>query len=252
MAEKYRDALLVLAEPMVADYERVLTRAAAPYTADESITTTMSRALRELDQKWSKRFAERSRELADQMLGRVDRYTSKSLGQSLKEMSGGMTLKTPDMPAALRDRMYAASKQNVALIRSIPTDYHDQVSGAVMRSISQGNFGSKTLFDAIRKTGQVTKERAELIAVDQTRKATTAMNTERMKAAGLKKFEWIHSGGGAEPRPLHVRYDGQTFDMDNPPIIDERTGETGFPGQLIHCRCKMRPVVDFTQYLDGQ
>lgn len=253
VAAKYREALSALIEPMVADYDRALNRAAKPYTQDdESPSTSLSRILRDLDQKWSRRFGERARELTDQMLGRVNRYTGKALTQSLKEMSGGLTLKTPDMPAALRDRLLASARENVALIRSIPTDYHKAVSNAVMRSISQGNFGNKSLFEAIQKTGQVTKSRAELIAVDQTRKVTTAMNTERMKAAGLKKFEWIHSGGGAEPRALHVRYDGQIFDMDDPPVIDERTGERGMPGQLINCRCKMRPVVDFTQYLDDQ
>lgn len=73
-----------------------------------------------------------------------------------------------------------------------------------------------------------------------------------MASAGVKKFEWIHSGGGAEPRELHVSYDGQIFDLDNPSIIDRRTGQRGLPGQLIKCKCKMRPVIDFTQYLDEQ
>ena len=156
------------------------------------------------------------------------------------------------MPAGLYDKMMASTKENVALIRSIQTDFHGRIEGAVMRSISSGNFGAKTLFDEITKSGQVTKNRAELIAVDQTRKVTTAMNSERMKSAGLRKFEWIHSGGGADPRELHVRYNGQIFDLDDPPIIDERTDERGLPGQLINCRCRMRPVVDFTQYLDDQ
>lgn len=252
VAAKYRDSLSSLVEPMVAEYERELTRLARPYTADESLATRLARMLGEFDRKWSRRFAERSRVLTDQMLGRVDRYASKALTASLKEMSGGLTLKTPHMPAALYDRLLAATKDNVALIESIQADFHARIEGAVMRSISSGNFGSKTLFEEIQKTGQVTKGRAEFIAVDQTRKVTTAMNAERMKAAGVRQFEWIHSGGGANPRKLHVDYDGQIFDMDNPPVIDERTKERGLPGQLINCRCRMRPVVNFKAYLDEQ
>lgn len=237
--------------PMIDDYQRALSH--HPEVAqDETSATRLSRLLAGLNAKWSKRFADKARVLTDQMIDRTSRYTKKSLGMSLKEMSGGLTLKTPDMPAALYDRMIAATKENVALIKSIQGDYHGKIQGAVMRSIANGGTGAKTLFDEIQHTGQVTKSRAELIAVDQTRKVTSAMNTERMKAAGLRKFEWIHSGGGAEPRPLHVRYDGQTFDLDDPPIIDERTGERGMPGQSINCRCKARPVVDFTQYLDSQ
>jgi len=237
---------------MVAEYERMLHKEARPYTADESLATRLARELREFDRKWSRRFAERSRMLTDQMLSRVDRYTSRALASSLKEMSGGLTLKTPDMPAGLYERLMAATKENVSLIRSIQADFHERIEGAVMRSIASGNFGARSLFEEIIKTGQATKQRAELIAVDQTRKVTTAMNAERMKAVGLRKFEWVHSGGGADPRELHVRYNGQIFDMDDPPVIEERTGARGLPGQLIKCRCRMRPVVDLTHYLDEQ
>ncbi|RIQ43658.1 phage head morphogenesis protein, partial [Bordetella avium] len=37
---------------------------------------------------------------------------------------------------------------------------------------------------------------------------------------------------------------------DNPPIIDKTTGERGLPGQLINCKCRMRPVIDFSGYLN--
>jgi hypothetical protein len=74
-----------------------------------------------------------------------------------------------------------------------------------------------------------------LIARDQVRKVTTAINVERAKSAGITKFRWRHSGGGSEPRQDHVDMDGMIFSYDDPPVIDERTGERGYPGQLINC-----------------
>ena len=67
-----------------------------------------------------------------------------------------------------------------------------------------------------------------------------------LQAVGLNKYEWIHSGAGQQPREFHRDVlNGQIFDLDDPPIIDEDTGERGIPSQLINCRCTMRPVLEF-------
>ena len=86
---------------------------------------------------------------------------------------------------------------------------------------------------------------AKNVALDQTRKAYQSMNAERMRAAGVKSFEWIHSGGGQKPRPDHVAMSGNVYRYDNLPVIDKRTGERGIPGQAPNCRCTARPVLDF-------
>lgn len=99
---------------------------------------------------------------------------------------------------------------------------------------------------AIEKLGGISKKRAALIARDQTSKATTAINKTRMAGLGVKKFKWLHSYGGKEPRPLHKDVlNGNIYSMEDPPVIDERTGERGLPGQLINCRCRMVPVIEF-------
>ncbi|VFR32521.1 Plasmid-related protein [plant metagenome] len=238
---------------MLADFEdalRDLYEANPQVTQDESTTTQARRILAELGRKWSRVFGERAGPLANRTIGSIDRFAKKNLGASLREMSGGLAIKTPQMPAALYDKILASTAENVGLIKSVPAQYLERIQGIVMRSIQSGGQGTKEIFDEINHLGQVTKSRAKLIATDQTRKITSAMNEERLKSAGVREFEWIHSGGGAEPRSLHVEYDGQTFSMENPPIIDRRTGQRGFPGELINCRCRMRPVIDFSQYLD--
>lgn len=231
---------------------RALYRAHPEITQDESATTQARRILSELGRRWSKAFAEKAGPLANRTIGQIDKFSKQNLGASLRDMSGGLTIKTFEMPAGLYDKVLASTAENVSLIKSIPAQFHERIQGIVLRSIQSGGQGSGQIFEEIQRLERVTKGRAKLIAVDQTRKITSAMNEERMKAAGVRKFEWIHSGGGAEPRELHVHYDGQIFDLDNPPIIDERTGQRGLPGELIGCKCKMRPVIDFTQYLDEQ
>ncbi|MGU9992803.1 phage head morphogenesis protein [Bordetella avium] len=250
---QYRERMSRLIAEMIEEYGRELKRLYAKnpeITQDASPTTYATRLLASLGKKWSREFGSRAGSIVDQFLGRVDRFAKQNLAASLREMSGGITIKTPQMPADLAVKMQASTAENVGLIKSIPAKFQERIQGIVLRSIQSGGQGTATIFKEIQKLGQVTKDRARLIAVDQTRKVSTAINNERMKSAGVRQFEWIHSGGGFEPRSLHVEYDGQVFDMDNPPIIDKTTGERGLPGQLINCKCRMRPVIDFSGYLN--
>ena len=209
-----------------------------------SFTSGVARLLRNLSKRFTGLFTERAGGLAEALAKGVSDTTARQLGESLKDVSGGVTLKTDVISGAVKEVMSAGVKENVSLIKSIPAEYFQKIEGDVMRSITTGR-GMADLVPDILKHGQSTKKRAELIAKDQTSKATTAINRTRMQGLGIKQFEWLHSGGGKEPRPLHLQLDGQVFDLDNPPVIDERTGERGLPGQLINCRCRMVPVITF-------
>ncbi|KJY02630.1 phage minor head protein [Morganella morganii] len=233
---------------MVADYEKVFSRLHEDFdgvTMDASLASQTRIWLNRLKRKWDKIFNSKAAEMADKFTSQVDMNAQRSLNDSLKQLSGGITIKTPAMPEALKDKMIAATAENVSLIKSIPQQFHSRIEGAALRSVSRIGSGSKTLLDEIRDIGGVTEKRAAFIAVDQTRKITTAANYERMKSAGIRKAVWHHSAGSAEPRELHLRLDGEVFDLDNPPVIDEKTGERGLPGQLPNCKCFWTPVIDF-------
>lgn len=194
--------------------------------------------------RFQKLFNDKAWPLAERMVGQQDAASKSSLAQSLKAMSGGLTIKTDIFNRQLGDITKAAVAENVALIKSISTDYINQVQGSVMRSITSGQ-GLKDLIPALENYEGVTHRRAKNIALDQTRKVYSAINRERMKAAGVKKFEWLHTGGSQKPRQLHIEMNGNIYEIDNPPIIDERSGERGLPGQAVNCRCRMLPVFEF-------
>lgn len=211
---------------------------------DASIASESQRKLNMLLGKWSKRFNEASGRLVDRLLNQVDLFSKKNVENSIKELSGGITIKTPKMPAGMLEKMQAASYANVGLIKTIPQELHNQIQGAVMRSVQEGGQGAKGIMGEIQRIQGKEFKRAKLIAVDQTRKATTAFNTERMKSAGITRVRWIHSSGGAVPRQIHVALNGTEFDLDDPPVID-KDGTRGLPGTLINCRCTMVPVISF-------
>ena len=245
---RYRNELDRLIAPMVRQYERemrLLWRQYGPEMAmDASLASQARIALRRLQDRFARLFAKRAPTIVDKLLGRIDKAAANSLEQSLKQLSGGVTLKVAAMPGALAEAMKASAIENVALIKSIPAQYHERIEGAVMRSIQSGGEGRKTLFDEIENIGGMSRRRAELIARDQTAKITTVMHKERAKAAGIRKFRWLHSSASASPRHKHVEANGKIFEYDNPPAIGDK-GQRVLPGQEISCRCVAVPVLEW-------
>lgn len=234
---------------MSSEYEReikALYKRFDVLTMDDSLASQARIIMNKLGREWEQIFTRASNDIINGFVSRLDKFAKADAKQSLKQLSGGLTIEVPQWPGDLQDKIKAAVNSNVKLIRDIPTQYAFRIEGVVNRSIEFGQDGSAQIFRELTKTGDMSLKRAKLIASDQTRKITSTLNTERMKAAGVRKWRWVHSGGGREPRELHLELDGQVFDYDgDPPIIDDQTGERGYPGQLINCRCVQVPVIDF-------
>lgn len=250
--DRYVQALNRLVVQMTRQTNRELKRFfEAPdqraFFGQDASTASQARILTNaIQKKFEQLFNKKAKGLAESMVGQADKASSASLYSSLKEMSGGLSMKTTILTGPLLDVTTAAIAENVALIRSIPAQYMTQVQGSVMRSITTGN-GMQDLVPALAKHEGVTVRRARNIAIDQTRKAYNTINKGRMEKLGVNQFEWIHSGGGQKPRQHHIDLSGQIYSFDDLPVIDENTGERGIPGQLINCGCTMRPVIKFNE-----
>lgn len=149
-------------------------------------------------------------------------------------------------------------EENVNLIKTIPQKYFDKIGDAVEKR-ARGRMTRNALIKRIKEVGGITQRRAEMIADDQTAKVTEHMMLARCRNAGIKKVMWMHSSISMKPRDYHkMRWDGHTgkrngkpnglngyiFSIDNPPVIDKKTGERGFPAQLINCKCYLTPVIE--------
>lgn len=197
----------------------------------------------------SKSFAEKAEGLAFSMLSRVDRNATNMLERSLKSTSADLTLKMKNSKRVQRvidERVDA----NVKLIKRIPEEFLDSVREDVNKSLQSGN-GLSTLEKDMETRYGESRRHARNVALDQTRKAYTAINTAKMQDNGIRKFEWVHTGGSQEPRkhhkdnPANGGLNGGIFDINDPPIMDPKTGARGLPGQDYYCRCTMRPIVTF-------
>lgn len=242
MCDDTEDRLRVLFNKKFA-VEYFATDAAVVF--DEKTISSQARILmNQITARFEEAFGDKAKPEAERMVDQADKSSSLSLHESLKQLSGGMSLNTSVMSGDLWEVVSASVNENVALIKSIPQQYLTQVNSAVQRSITTGR-GLADLVPYLEKERGVTLRRARTIAYDQTRKAYSALNRARMDKLGIDKFEWIHTGGSNEPRKLHQQMSGKIYSLSDPPVIDSKTGERGIPGQLINCRCRMRPVITF-------
>lgn len=216
---------------------------------DASIASMAKRLFAELNKKYAKAFGLASVVLAERMVDQVSKESATNLHRSIKKVSGGLSIKTKIFGGDLKETFKASITANANLIKTLPQEYLDSVSSAVFRSIASGN-GLEDLQPYLEKKYDGNIRKAKNVALDQTRKAYNDINADRMRAVKMTKFEWVHTGGGHKPREYHmeeypVGLNGGIFDVNDPPIIDEKTGERGLPGHAINCKCVMRPVLEF-------
>ncbi len=216
---------------------------------DATITQLAGTLLSKMLTRFDLLFAESAKTLTANMIDRTLTNSAQSLKTSLKDVAKSKTLDTSILTDKLKVTVQASVAESVGLIKRVPAEYLGQVQGDVMRSITSGN-GLQDLIPALEKQNIKVKNWSKNVALDQTRKAYANINKGRMEALGIKKFEWVHSGGSNQPREQHMArfpagLNGGIFSMDNLPIIDPRTGERGIPGQTYNCHCTMRPIVSF-------
>ncbi len=214
------------------------TETAQEYFAeDASIAAKAKQLNNRLRKKFLALFNRLAKPLAEKIVSESEVYSTASLKSSLKQATGGMILNTATFNAELKDIINASVATNTNLIKSIGSQYTEQLQNAVLRSVTGGGTGKglQELIPFLQKQRSISLRKARLIAQDQTRKVYSDISRNRMLQAGVKKFEWLHVSGSNEPRPLHVKMSGSIYEYANPPIIDLKTEERGYPSQLINC-----------------
>jgi SPP1 gp7 family putative phage head morphogenesis protein len=126
-------------------------------------------------------------------------------------------------------------RENVSLIKSLTGDYVTKVTDIVRRRVRAGD-RPETIQQDIRKRFKVSRNRARLIARDQTNKLNGALTRMRQTSLGIDEYIW-RTSRDERVRESHLEKEGRKFRWDRPPA------DTGHPGQDINCRCNAEPVI---------
>jgi len=215
---------------------------------DASLASQARILLNALSRTFEGLFDLKARSLSETMVKGTIKTSSTTVSESLKKLSGGLTLNTSVVSAGQEEVATALVAENVSYIKSIPEQYLKDVTGSVMRSITTGR-GLVDLIPDIQKYDGQTYRRAKNLALDQTRKAYNTINRQKLLNNGIKQFEWGHSGGTLHPRESHIKIAGKIFSFENVKAEQAALGvpenDRGLPGEPINCRCYMRPVIVF-------
>lgn len=205
---------------------------------DASPSKILQDAFDKLASRWLKRFDKLAPKMAEWFASSTKTRVEASLMADLRK--AGFTVRMT-MTKAMRDAYNAVVDENIGLIKSIPQQHLNGVRTVLMQSVQLGG-DLKLLADDLQKRSGITRRRAAFIALDQNNKATAVLQRTRYLEMGITQAKWLHSAGGKHPRPEHVAFSGQLYDVAKG--HDFKNGEgTVWPGTAINCRCVSVPVI---------
>jgi SPP1 gp7 family putative phage head morphogenesis protein len=184
---------------------------------------------------------------ASDMVNATDKYNRAAFVADVKKAIGvnvNKILSDKGLQKLLDDRIV----ENVKLIKSIPKEYFTRVRVAITQGRRKGDldFSIKKdvdkLLKEVGKIGEITENRAKLIARDQVSKTNSALNEFRQQDIGVTHYTW-RTSGDERVREEHKANNGKKFAWKSPP------SKTGHPGHDVQCRCIPDPDYSFLKAL---
>lgn len=201
-------------------------------------TKQLQRALEKWGTQWIDKFDLMAQKISLNFAQQNQRATETAVQGAFRR--AGFTVPFKPTRASIEAYKSVAAEQ-VGLIKSIAQKYHTDVQTLVWESVKRGG-DMATLSKELADKYGITKKRAALIARDQNRKAKAVYEAVRHQELGIRQGIWMHSHAGKEPRPTHVKMNNKLYDLDKG-MWDEDEGKWVQPGELINCRCTMRPFI---------
>lgn len=171
----------------------------------------------------------RLEELAQEMGRRTSTFQRAQLERQIRAALGVEVPIPTTREGALIDQF---TEENVALIKTIPARYFEDVEKRVTAGVRAGTRATEIAAE-LEERYEVTKSQAQRIANDQIGKLYGEINESRQKALGVDAYIW-RSSNDNRVRPEHQAREGRRYLWSEPPA-------DGHPGEPINCRCFAEP-----------
>lgn len=166
------------------------------------------------------------------MANATDRHNRKELGKQVAAATGLELDELVGAEPGLGLRISDFVAENVALIKSIPDRYFQEIEFHVIDGVRRGA-RQEEIAATLQERFNVGRSRAELIARDQVGKFHGELNHARQTAIGVSAYIW-RTVRDNRVRSEHDEREGERYTWDDPP-------EDGHPGEPINCRCYAEP-----------
>jgi SPP1 gp7 family putative phage head morphogenesis protein len=179
---------------------------------------------------------------------RVTEWSADQFGRQVQRV---VKVNLYDDTSGLAPHLELFVSDNVKLIKSVAFGQLQDLKGVVTRGARAGTHHTEVAQQIHQQFG-VTKNRAALIATDQIGKLNGELNQLRQTNLGVRRYRWstsrderVRGKGPFGPEGTeHRRLEGTIQEWKKPPVVNQRTGERGHPGQPIRCRCAAIPIID--------
>lgn len=241
---RYIKLLDNLTHKMTKDIELYISDVFTQTPTDLAITLRLEKIAPKINKRleqWQATFTKHSTKYADDFVNKIDQDVQRQIITDIKQKTNdNLVIQFDQSNQIALAKAQGVIKENVDLIKDIPTEMKQKLQFELNESIQQGRSYKYFKEKVIEITG-VTEKRAELIARDQSFKATSALSHARQAELGIKKQLWDYTNISKEPRKSHQDADGKEYDINKGCLID---GEYIFPGQKINCKCSSRAVLE--------
>ena len=184
---------------------------------------------------------DRIKATVQRLLNEVQRFNKNQFHKVLKSAYGVNIFVTEPF---LMDELALFELENLRLIKSLPTQYVEQLRGKFTEAVRKGRRWEDVAKEMQRDLPEKLHNRARLIARDQIGKLNGQLTKLRQQNIGVTHYIWRGMLDERE-RQLHVDREGERFAWDNPP-------EDGHPGEAILCRCYAEAVFPDAEKLAEQ
>lgn len=150
----------------------------------------------------------------------------------------GMTLRGPLASSLEGQTARLLQQRQVELITSLPVEAGLRAQ-RLAQAAQQDGTRAADIAAQLADTEDVTLSRAELIARTEVAKANAALTQARAEAVGATHYVW-ETAEDADVRESHRAMQGTVHRFDDPPTLDDMTGN---PGEFPNCRCFAVPVL---------
>ena len=175
---------------------------------------------------------------AERMLKEVSMRDTQAWETHTRQMGYAIRREIADAPTGYI--LKALQAEQVSLIKSIPLKAAQQVHERALAGISSG-----ARFDVIAasllEVGDITKNRATLIARTEVGRAASNLTQARAQHIGSEGYIW-RSAEDADVRPTHKKMDGKYVLWSDPPQTDKGLAPY-HAGCGPNCRCYAEPVI---------
>lgn len=152
--------------------------------------------------------------------------------------------------------------ENVGLIQSMPLRAAERVQQVVLKNLWTGEYRPEGLEEQIMNIGNITRNRAKLIARTEVARISTGLTKSRSEALNIPWYMWKTSHD-ARVRSTHAHMDKVLIRWSDPASPEELMTMKSYghyhPGEIWNCRCNARPLLRISEisfpakvYMNGQ